>query len=295
MQIRYLRSISNIFILIGLFIFCSSVASFLAAGVIMLISKVSIQDLTNVGYWQTASEGRWYMLLMQAISAAGSFFGTFWLYRRFFETEHKVISTKNEKLSVFILIIFLVIAAMPFVSGFLGELNQKIDFGTWAKEMELKLEVLTKFLISFDSFSQFLFGIFVIAIIPAIGEELLFRGILQRKLSEDMNVHLSIWLSAILFSAIHLQFLGFFPRMLLGALFGYLYYFSKDIRTAIFAHFINNAFTLLMVYLYQQKIITIDVVDKPALSLVVVFSSLLIALVIFVFIYTQFWKNKTEK
>ena len=64
----------------------------------------------------------------------------------------------------------------------------------------------------------------VIAVIPAIGEETLFRGVLQRNLTIwTKNPHVGIWLAAALFSAIHVQFLGFFPRMLLGALFGYLY------------------------------------------------------------------------
>ena len=65
-------------------------------------------------------------------------------------------------------------------------------------------------------------GLLVIALLPAIGEELVFRGILQRELWRGtLNIHVAIWVSAAIFSAIHMQFYGFVPRLLLGALFGY--------------------------------------------------------------------------
>lgn len=69
---------------------------------------------------------------------------------------------------------------------------------------------------------------------------------------------MAIWIAAIFFSAIHLQFYGFFPRLLLGALFGYIYYWSGNLWYPIFAHFVNNGFTLVMLYLYQQKATDID-------------------------------------
>lgn len=290
---RLLKSISITLSLLGLFILFSAFASFLAGGIIKLLSGASFNNLTSVEYWETIPAGRWYMLSMQAISALGSFFGTFWAYRLLFETKENVISTRNENVLAFILIIFLTIGLMPF-SGFVAQWNQSLNFGVWAVEMELKLELLTKYLINFSSFSQFLFGILVIGVIPAIGEELLFRGILQRRLGENFNYHIAIWLSATLFSAIHLQFLGFFPRMILGALFGYLYYFSGDLKTAIFAHFVNNSFTLLLVYLYQTKNIKIDIADKPEISVLLAAISFSISMVIFVVMYQFFWKKKIE-
>ena len=105
------------------------------------------------------------------------------------------------------------------------------------------------------------------AIIPAIGEEVLFRGIIQRKIFHKIgDMHISIWLTAILFSAIHLQFLGFFPRVILGAMFGYMYAWSRNLWTPIFAHFVNNATTLLMVYLSNQQLIAVDV-ENPESSI----------------------------
>ncbi|MEL7006274.1 MAG: CPBP family intramembrane glutamic endopeptidase, partial [Bacteroidota bacterium] len=95
-----------------------------------------------------------------------------------------------------------------------------------------------------------LVAIIVIAVIPAIGEEIVFRGMLQNELhTASKNAHVAIWVSAIIFSAIHMQFFGFFPRLLLGALFGYLYYWSGNLIIPILAHFINNGFSLVLVYL----------------------------------------------
>jgi LPXTG-motif cell wall-anchored protein len=52
--------------------------------------------------------------------------------------------------------------------------------------------------------------------------------------------------------------------MLLGGLFGYLYYWSGNLLVPMFAHFFNNGFSVLMLYLYQQKIVTLDVEKEEA-------------------------------
>ena len=105
----------------------------------------------------------------------------------------------------------------------------------------------------------------MIGVLPAIGEEVLFRGVLQRKLTEHwVNPHLAIWVAAALFSAIHVQFYGFLPRLLLGALFGYLYYWSGSLLIAIFAHFVNNGVMVLMLYLYQRKLVDYNIEDNES-------------------------------
>jgi hypothetical protein len=101
-----------------------------------------------------------------------------------------------------------------------------------------------------------LVNLFVVAVLPALGEELLFRGALQGTLlKHTKNIHLSIWVSAALFSAIHMQFFGFFPRMILGAMFGYLVVWGGSLWYSIWAHFINNAaMVLLMYFIYKEKL-----------------------------------------
>ena len=107
--------------------------------------------------------------------------------------------------------------------------------------------------------AQLIIGFLVIAVLPAIGEEIIFRGMIQNDFYRaTRNIHLSIWISALLFSAIHIQFFGFFPDCFLVRLFGYLYYWSGNLLMPMLAHFINNGFTVATLVLTQKKAISID-------------------------------------
>jgi len=109
------------------------------------------------------------------------------------------------------------------------------------------------------SVSQMLYMVFMIGLLPALGEELLFRGILQRLFSEwTRNIHAGIWISAVLFSAMHMQFYGFIPRMMLGALLGYLLAWSGSLWLPVIAHFINNASAVVLTYLFSKNVIELD-------------------------------------
>jgi membrane protease YdiL (CAAX protease family) len=136
---------------------------------------------------------------------------------------------------------------------------------TWMRKKEDELEILTKQLLMMTSFSDLLINLLMIAVLPAIGEELIFRGCFQKIFSRWANsYHWGIWLAAILFSAIHVQFYGFLPRMLLGALFGYLFVWGRSIWLPIVAHFINNATTVIAAFIYQIKGKSLDTLDEPS-------------------------------
>ena len=149
------------------------------------------------------------------------------------------------------------------------------SFETWAQEKELQLEELTEYLTSFPSTSQFLIALIIIAVIPAVGEELLFRGLIQNLLAKAFqNYHVGIWLSAFLFGVMHFQFYGVVPRILLGALFGYLYYWSGSLSLAMLGHFINNGLTLILLYLSQLEILDFDPTNTetpPPLYVITIF------------------------
>jgi uncharacterized protein len=183
------------------------------------------------------------------------------------------------------MVLLLVLAFMPF-NGLIIEWNAGMrlpdilqGLEIWMRDKEDQLSELTKFLTQFESPAQFLLALVVIGVLPAIGEELLFRGIIQRKLAEEwVNMHAAIWVSAALFSAIHVQFYGFFPRMLLGALFGYLYYWSGRLTVSIFAHFVNNGFMILMIYLHHRGVVDVDIEDTESVSWAIALASLLVSL-----------------
>jgi len=123
----------------------------------------------------------------------------------------------------------------------------------WMKQSEASAEVLTKAFISFDGLASLFYILLIVAVVPAIGEELLFRGVIQKIFANwTNNHHLAIWVTAILFSALHMQFYGFLPRMLLGVFFGYLLVWSSSLWLPILGHFINNGSVVVLSYFYPE-------------------------------------------
>jgi membrane protease YdiL (CAAX protease family) len=96
---------------------------------------------------------------------------------------------------------------------------------------------------------DFLIMIFILAVLPAVCEELLFRGALQSVFAEAFrNRHLAIWISAAIFSYMHMEMSGFIPRFLLGALLGYVMWWTGSIWSNILLHFLNNALAVLLLF-----------------------------------------------
>tara|TARA_Y100000748_G_scaffold248314_1_gene213029 strand:+ start:496 stop:1359 length:864 start_codon:yes stop_codon:yes gene_type:complete len=174
------------------------------------------------------------------------------------------------------------------------------SFESWAKLKESQLEKLTIYLVSFESFSEYLIGIIAIALIPGFFEEFLFRGIIQKNINlVSKNHHLAIWLSALIFSAIHMQFYGFFPRLLMGALFGYLFYWSGSIFYAVAAHAFNNFFSLTIWYSTQLGFFgeeyKLGVNDPPDLPIIVILLSLLLFLIVLYFVRQKLNYEREKK
>lgn len=173
------------------------------------------------------------------------------------------------------LILLLMTVLIMFSSGPLLELSAELNksmklpaflkgLEEWMLSKELEMAEMTKQLLKMNSTGVLLFNILMLAIIPAVGEELIFRGCLQKIFSRwTGNKHIAIWVTAIIFSAIHVQFYGFLPRMLLGALFGYLLIWSKSIWIPILAHFLNNAVAVMTAYFYQRQGISLEKLDQP--------------------------------
>ncbi|MFT2010359.1 lysostaphin resistance A-like protein [Pontibacter sp. 13R65] len=165
------------------------------------------------------------------------------------------------------------------------------QFEDWARQKEEYAAELTKLFAKFTTIPELLVGLLVIAVIPAIGEELLFRGVVQRQIQRwSGNGHVGIWVAAIAFSAIHVQFFGFVPRMVLGALFGYLYWWSGRISVPIVAHFVNNGFTVLLLYLYQTGSIEADIESSEPMPVYSVVMSVVLSAGLLYYLYKEFMK-----
>lgn len=194
-----------------------------------------------------------------------------------------------------------VFAAGPLV-GFLGEINEKLqfpqflaEFEYWMRTMEDNAERLIERFIRVETVWGLLFNLFMIAVIPAVGEELLFRGVIQR-IFTDMarNYHWGIWISAFLFSALHMQFYGFLPRMVLGALFGYLLVYSGSIWLPILAHFLNNMIGVLALHAENEGSEAMDSINEYADSLSASIITALISLLLVVLILNLL-RKKNER
>lgn len=154
-----------------------------------------------------------------------------------------------------IFIVIMMIIAIPLIN-LLGDFNQQLvlpkalaGLEDMMKTSELETAKVTEQLLNVHSIIGLLFNIFLIAMLPALGEELFFRGVLQRIFQDWKGAVVSIWITAFIFSAIHFQFYGFLPRLLLGAFFGYLLVWSGNLWLPILAHFINNLMAVVFYYL----------------------------------------------
>jgi membrane protease YdiL (CAAX protease family) len=163
-------------------------------------------------------------------------------------------------------LVFLIIVLSTPVMEWVTLINQNMKLPKfldgieeWMRRSEDSLMETTMLLLKMSSIKEFLLNIFLIALVAAISEELMFRGAIQRIFSRIFNnPHIAIWVSAFVFSAIHMQFYGFLPRLLLGAGFGYLYLWSGSLWCSIFAHFLNNAFAVCQAYYLQKHHLPLD-------------------------------------
>lgn len=280
----------NLLLLTGLVLLGGSFVTLLFLIALAALRGTDATETQN--YLQTlltdpkAGASGWYDLMtLQGVSTVGTFILPCLIY--WFFIEQKSLATFSVRplsaVRALAAVVVVVIAFMP-ADGLFIEWNQQLNLPEsldplerWMRTSEDQAAVATKVLTTFGSVGQLLTALLVIALLPAIGEELLFRGILQRKLvAMTGGIHAGIWLTAVLFSAIHVQFYGFVPRMLLGALFGYLYVWSGNLWVPMLAHFVNNGFTVLMVYLYQQKRVSVDIESTESVPwYVAVLSSLI--------------------
>lgn len=123
----------------------------------------------------------------------------------------------------------------------------------WMSRMEELAAGVTAAFLSTKTVGGLLVNIAVIAIIPAVSEEFFFRGVVLRLCRQSLrNIHLAVFVSALIFSAFHMQFFGFLPRLVLGMILGYLFIYSQSIWIPILAHFLNNATVVVGEWIYQN-------------------------------------------
>jgi membrane protease YdiL (CAAX protease family) len=157
-------------------------------------------------------------------------------------------------------VVVLIFASLPLIN-FLSQVNQHIDlpdqFGSleqWLMNREETARRMTDQFLRAQNLGALAVNLLMVAVLPALGEELLFRGVVQRIFSEwTRSVHWGVVIAAFLFSAMHVQFYGLIPRMFLGILFGYLLVWSGSMWLPVLAHFVNNASAVVYYYFVQDE------------------------------------------
>ncbi|HYQ56248.1 MAG TPA: CPBP family intramembrane glutamic endopeptidase, partial [Draconibacterium sp.] len=202
--------------------------------------------------------------LMQVVQAVGFFIVPPFILGYFFDGKSKeyLYLDKSFNTQSVILVIVLMFFAAPLIN-LIGELNSNMSFPEWLsgveewmRNAEENAAEITDAFLNVKTIGGLAFNVFMIALLPAVGEELLFRGVIQKIFSKMTNSHhWGIWISAILFSALHIQFYGFVPRVLLGALFGYLLVWSGSMWLPIIGHFLNNAIAVIAIYLINNDML----------------------------------------
>jgi len=184
----------------------------------------------------------------------------------------------------------IMLVAVPLVY-FLAYLNQQMSLPEalsgleeWMRRTEDAAAQMTEQLLNVTSWQGLLFNLFMIAVIPAIGEEFIFRGALQRIFHQWFgNVHVAVIVAGVIFSAIHLQFYGFLPRALLGIMLGYMFVITGNIWVPVFAHFFNNAAAVTMhFYIYNSGMdVDMDSMGAHSLSIIPAAISLVVVYILF--------------
>lgn len=148
---------------------------------------------------------------------------------------------------MFVGAISVMIMALPGIN-LLADWNSRMSLPDWLKPLEDLMrqqeeaaQALTERFLQGKGIGMLLINVGLLALLPAAAEELTFRGMLQKLIP---NKHVAIWVVAIIFSAIHFQFYGFVPRMLLGAMFGYMLVWTGSLWIPMTMHFVNNAVTV---------------------------------------------------
>lgn len=250
----------QLLLFIGMAMGIFMIFSLIGMSILSAMTGISIFDVNDTSKWDNANPK---MLTYVRGSLLLQFFGLFviptLLFAYFSDPKPlQYIGIKKPIKPVYwILGIASLIIAIPLVE-YTGLLNRDVNFGgaqKWMQSMEDEALKQIKFMLAKRTISELITNIIFISLFAGVGEELFFRGVLQRLFIKAFkNPWLGIIVTAFLFSALHIQFFGFIPRFLLGILLGAMYWYSGSLLTAIVAHFAYDAFFIIWAF-FQPQII----------------------------------------
>lgn len=286
-------AIQNQFLLLFLVLIISFIPCYIIG-----ITPVVVSGATDSINGQNIDLYKW----LQSWSSIGIFILSSIIF--IYLTEKKFVISKSFTRAQLLLAICSMLFCLPIIN-FLALWNEGLhlpefmaQIENWMRLSEAKSATIMEYFVAMDSYTDLVINLVVIALIPAIGEEFLFRGVIQRGLIKwKKNPHFGIWISAFLFSALHMQFLGFIPRFLIGGFFGYLFLWSGSIWLPVITHFLNNALAVLVIFTSSSVVASKKIESMGANSgdiPMVIMCCLAVSLLLYLF-YNSKKKSPEEK
>lgn len=254
----------------------------------VFITKSNPQDLNSLRFMQISSQ--LFTFVFPPIAYA-------FLVK---EKPVNALGLKNVKILWFLIGTAMIFAIMP-LNSILAEWNAGLKLPEslsaleqMMKQMQESASAMIEKFVSVDTIGGLMLNLFMIAGLAALGEELLFRSIIQTSLIKICkNAHVGIIIASAIFSFIHLEFYGFVPRLILGMLLGYMFYFSGSIWVPMLMHFLNNGTVVLIYFLNNKDITNIDVDTFGQTSIPILIVSIVVMIALFLFSIKYSDKERT--
>ena len=254
----------------------------------VFITKSNPQDLNSLRFMQISSQ--LFTFVFPPIAYA-------FLVK---EKPVNALGLKNAKILWLLIGTAMIFAIMP-LNSILAEWNAGLKLPEslsaleqMIKDMQESASAMIEKFVSVDTIGGLILNLFMIAGLAALGEELLFRSIIQTSLIKICkNAHVGILIASAIFSFIHLEFYGFVPRLILGMLLGYMFYFSGSIWIPMLMHFLNNGTVVLIYFLNNKGITNIDVDTFGQTSIPVLIVSIVVMIALFLFSIKYSDKERT--
>ena len=271
---------------------------FLGAFLAAWIYGFSISDVLALGAYD---DSRYVAAskMIQMLGSVGTFIIPAFLFSYLFDGDlFSYYKFRNPTgMAPMLLVILMMVSVIPFIN-YMAEINLKMEIPIRALDQLLRTLESTaeEMMVAFTatkSFGGLLMNLLMIGVIAAVGEELIFRGLIQRLMTQMIkNPHLAILITALLFSAFHFQFFSFLPRFVLGLVLGYLMYYGQSIWYPILAHFVNNAMGVIYYY-FNSRGSADDMLEEIGTSTLIPVAAV-ISLALFLFL-AVLWYYQTER
>jgi membrane protease YdiL (CAAX protease family) len=275
-------------ILTGIVIIMVAIGYLIAAGIIVIVYDVDVlMELAQLRLSTPETVNALWILQIVSTTIPLLIAPVFFAYVIVREPSEYLKPSFKFPWQLLLIVLGIMIVSAPLIE-FLSNLNQKMvlppylnGVQQWMREKEDQAQKLTAVLLQMKTIWSMINNVIMVGLFTAVVEEFMFRGCIQTIFKRwTNNPHAAIWITAILFSAFHMEFFGFLPRLMLGVVFGYFTVWSGSIWPAVWGHFINNGTAVVVTYFYQQKKINVNPDDQHIFN----YGSYLFSLIIVLFL-----------